>query len=414
MTNPTISVAIIAYNEAERLMDTLKSVQGLADQIVIGIDTRTDDETRQIARTFEAEVFELEWKDDFAGARNQCIDRCTGDWIFMLDGHEVLAMSWQTPKEGVKIVSMIFGNGETENYYCNNPCEFIKPILSKAPDNIDLYSIQVDMQPFMGELPLYSFMQSKIFRNKPEIRYTNKVHAFIGRESVPADRRSHIPDVACKHLPSVKKTEVAEKRHKNINMPSFKEQIPEIKDVYGLLELRMLYQYANALFSIGDKDKAVEMLQKHRKACLSNTSHNEPINHGEYFSVLLSLADYYRQNGMNNFSYLYAMQAHTLMTDRAEPLVALGMCCMNTGDHERAKTHFKQAIDLDVPECPIGMVRVADYTWRPLMGMAVCEANLENIGEAARCAEAVLKYDPDNKTAKEIVSKHDEREKVTV
>lgn len=79
---------------------TLASFRGVADEIIIGVDPRSSDDTYKIATQYADVVFELESPQGppedqaksvhFAWVRNQCIKRCTGDWIFMSEGHESL------------------------------------------------------------------------------------------------------------------------------------------------------------------------------------------------------------------------------------------------------------------------------------------------------------------------------------
>jgi hypothetical protein len=97
-----LSVTMPVRNEAADLGRTLASFRGVADEIVIGVDPRTDDNTREVARKYAEVVFDLEAPQGppgeersqkgvhFAWIRNQCIDRCSGDWIMMSEGHEHL------------------------------------------------------------------------------------------------------------------------------------------------------------------------------------------------------------------------------------------------------------------------------------------------------------------------------------
>jgi tetratricopeptide (TPR) repeat protein len=103
----TLSVTMPCRDEGADLEATLASFRGVADEIVIGIDPRTVDNTREIALKYADVVFDLKEpegkKDDkapdsgvhFGWIRNQCIDRCTSQWIFMTEGHERLVSGWE-------------------------------------------------------------------------------------------------------------------------------------------------------------------------------------------------------------------------------------------------------------------------------------------------------------------------------
>jgi len=89
MQKTKLSVCMIVKNEEQFIADCLKSVQPVADQIVV-VDTGSTDQTVEIARSFGAEVHNFKWCDDFAAARNASIKYAKGDWIFWLDADERL------------------------------------------------------------------------------------------------------------------------------------------------------------------------------------------------------------------------------------------------------------------------------------------------------------------------------------
>jgi len=105
--NFTLSVTLPCRDEAEDLEATLASFRAVADEMVIGVDPRTSDNTREVARKYAEVVFDLVDPEGpegdkvpnggvhFAWVRNQGMDRCTGDWIFMTEGHERLVSGWE-------------------------------------------------------------------------------------------------------------------------------------------------------------------------------------------------------------------------------------------------------------------------------------------------------------------------------
>ncbi|MDP6775756.1 MAG: glycosyltransferase, partial [Candidatus Latescibacteria bacterium] len=75
-----LSVCMIARDEAQFLTRCLESIQGLADEVVVG-DTGSTDDTRQVAVEGGARVVEAPWEDDFSLARNAVLEEATGDWV---------------------------------------------------------------------------------------------------------------------------------------------------------------------------------------------------------------------------------------------------------------------------------------------------------------------------------------------
>jgi hypothetical protein len=85
---PTLSVCLIAKNEEKNIERALRSVEGVADEIVV-TDTGSADRTVEIASR-SARVERFAWNDDFSAARNFCHAQARGEWIFLLDADEEL------------------------------------------------------------------------------------------------------------------------------------------------------------------------------------------------------------------------------------------------------------------------------------------------------------------------------------
>jgi len=83
----TLSVAMIARNEEANLPRTLAAVRWV-DEIVI-VDSGSVDRTPEIARSFGAKH---SFNRDFHGhaaQKNVALDKCTCEWILLLDADEV-------------------------------------------------------------------------------------------------------------------------------------------------------------------------------------------------------------------------------------------------------------------------------------------------------------------------------------
>jgi len=85
----SLSCCMIAKNEAENMLRCLRSVRGIADEIIV-CDTGSFDGTQAIAASMGAKVFQIPWNDSFGDARNRSIEEAEGDWILWIDADEVL------------------------------------------------------------------------------------------------------------------------------------------------------------------------------------------------------------------------------------------------------------------------------------------------------------------------------------
>jgi glycosyltransferase involved in cell wall biosynthesis len=88
----TLSVAMITMNEEGNLPRTLDSVS-FADEIVI-VDSFSTDGTPEIAKCYNAKFFVEAFKGH-GGQKNSAIDKCSCDWILLLDADEVVSAPLQ-------------------------------------------------------------------------------------------------------------------------------------------------------------------------------------------------------------------------------------------------------------------------------------------------------------------------------
>ena len=84
-----ISVVVITYNEEKRLGPALKSVEGLADEIVV-VDSYSTDETIKLSKGFTDKVFRRRWTN-YADQKNYANGKATHPWILSLDADERLS-----------------------------------------------------------------------------------------------------------------------------------------------------------------------------------------------------------------------------------------------------------------------------------------------------------------------------------
>ncbi len=123
----TISVCMIVKNEENRLARCLDSLQGLWDELVI-VDTGSTDDTKKVAAKYAGRVYDYQWRDDFAHARNYAFSLAQCDYIYAPDADEILEPASrrkflnlkQTLLPEVEIVQMIYVNRHayrtTENF----------------------------------------------------------------------------------------------------------------------------------------------------------------------------------------------------------------------------------------------------------------------------------------------------------
>src|SRR4051794_6298576 len=68
-----------------------ESLAGQVNEIVV-VDTGSTDGSLEWARAQGAQVHSLPWRDDFAAARNEALDRVRSDWVLYIDADERLSV----------------------------------------------------------------------------------------------------------------------------------------------------------------------------------------------------------------------------------------------------------------------------------------------------------------------------------
>lgn len=149
-----LSLCTIAKDEQQMLPGLLSSVYGHADELVIGVDTRSTDRTAKIARQYGAHIVDVEWCDDFSYARNLTIDAATGDWILVLDADERLLPA------GAAVIRAVLD------------CAPEVP----AADAVTGCAFLMEQRDLDGTLGCINQSSGRLFRRRSEIRYRGIVH----------------------------------------------------------------------------------------------------------------------------------------------------------------------------------------------------------------------------------------------
>ncbi len=123
----SISVCMIVKNEEAMLARCLNSLGDVPDEIVV-VDTGSTDGTKETAARYTDKVYDFEWIDDFAAARNYSLSKASMDYVYVADADEVvdaenLARFRQLKAAllpEVEVVEMAYANlhdfAGTENY----------------------------------------------------------------------------------------------------------------------------------------------------------------------------------------------------------------------------------------------------------------------------------------------------------
>lgn len=84
-----ISSTIIAYNEADNIVDCIASARRVCNEVLVVVDTKTTDETARLAEEAGARIFHQEYLGD-GPQKAFAVPQASYDWILSIDADERL------------------------------------------------------------------------------------------------------------------------------------------------------------------------------------------------------------------------------------------------------------------------------------------------------------------------------------
>jgi glycosyltransferase involved in cell wall biosynthesis len=220
---PELSVCLITRDEEKNIFRCLKSIRNIADEIIL-VDTGSKDNTLNIAKEFKCRIFQIQWQDDFSAARNFALDKAVGEWILIIDADE------EFRKEDEKALKDLLENPVAEGYFVQ--------ILNSLEHNQVLKHRAV-----------------RLFRNRPEYRYTGRIHEQIAPAILKKNPQSlYSSPIRFIHF-GYNQDAVINKQERNIKILIRElEEMPE--------EPFTLFNLATEYFIMADYAKAAENYEK--------------------------------------------------------------------------------------------------------------------------------------------------------
>ena len=84
-----ITVCMIVKDEEKNLEECLNRLKPFGFEIVV-VDTGSTDQSKEIAQKYTDKVYDFEWCNDFAKARNFSLSKASNDMVFVLDSDEMV------------------------------------------------------------------------------------------------------------------------------------------------------------------------------------------------------------------------------------------------------------------------------------------------------------------------------------
>lgn len=309
---------MIVRNEENTIARCLDSVKGIPDEIVI-VDTGSTDNTKEIVRRFTDRIFDFDWIDDFAAARNFSFNQATMDYILWLDADDVLL---------------------------EEDCRKFLDLKKNLPQLIDAVNMPYVLSRDEFGAVTYSFGRNRLVKRSNNFRWIGTVHEYINVYGQILKS-----DICVTHTGTFK---VSER-----NLKIFEKNQAEGRP----FSPRDLYYYGNELFEHQLYHRAIEVYQ-------------EFLNTGQGWvedklSACARLTDCFQQLGDRAKELEWNLKSFEYTNPRAEFCCRLGFYFLRAEQYEQAAFWYSLAAKLEKPDVRGPMLK-ACWTWLPHLQLCVC------------------------------------------
>jgi len=335
---------MIVKNEEETIGRCLESVRDVVDEIVI-VDTGSTDRTKEIVRRYTDKIYDFEWIDDFAAARNYAFSKGTQDYLFWMDADDYMP---EEDREKLKALK-----------------EEIDPSI------VDMVTMMYVLTQDEKGNPIYSIRRERLVKRSRNYQWCDFVHEYI-----PPEGNIMNTDIAIIH----DKKKSSGKR--NLNM--FEKRLKSGKEFTP----RHLYFYANELYDHRLFEKAAEYYRKYL-----DTNHEA---YEDNVAACDRLAHCYKEMGDTDKELHYLLQTMKYDTPRAEYCCRIGQHFLEKKQIDLAIRWFHLATKMEMPQHIWGMVNHLTYTWLPHLQLVIAYGMIGDVEKAYYHNEIVRAYLPDN------------------
>lgn len=293
----TISLCMIVKNEENTLANCLDSVRDIVDEIII-VDTGSSDNTKDIALKYTDKVYDFQWIDDFATARNYSFSFATMDFILWLDADDVIL------------------DEDRENF---------KLLKSDLTLNFDVVILKYVLKRDEAGKEVHLCYRERLLRRGKGYKWNDKIHEYI---SFFGDVILHT-EIAVTHT----KKDCNAKR----NLEILKKIIYETNEA----EARHYFYYARESNELGDTEEALKYYLKFLEM------KNDAFSH--FIESCIQLAGIYMQRNQKKEALRILLRSFEYGPMRAEVLCLIGHYYIEEKDYKTAIAWLELVLSLTKP-----------------------------------------------------------------
>ncbi len=340
----TISLCMIVRNEEATIARCLDSVKDIPDEIVI-VDTGSMDRTKEIVFQYADKVYDFEWIDDFAAARNFAFSKATQDYILWLDADDILV----------------------------------------EPDREQLLALKRNLDPLMDAVNMpyllafdefgnvtFSLRRNRLVKRSKNFRWVGAVHEYL-------EVFGHVlnADISVTHKGS-------RENDYGRNLRIYEARLAKGE----VFSPRDLYYFANELYDHRLTNRAIEYYQRFLATGQGWVE--------DKIAACGKLADSFQYLNEKDKELQYMFKSFEYDIPRAEFCCRIGHYFLQAGNYGQAAFWYKLATQLDKPLDNWGPMIEACWTWLPHIQLCVCYDRLAKYELAYEHNEMARKFRPDD------------------
>ncbi|MFF2018666.1 glycosyltransferase [Paenibacillus sp. NPDC058177] len=337
----SISLCMIVRNEEEGLFRCLSTIKGIADEIII-VDTGSTDKTKEVAQSFGAKIYDFEWIDHFAAARNYAFKQATQEYILWLDADDTISKKDQTLFKELK-----------------------KTLLPHFHSVTMPYNLAFDRDGNVTS----SLRRNRLVRRDSNFQWIGPVHEYLA-----VGGNIHHSEVCITHQ--------KDKEHTDRNLRIYRKRAEQGEQ----FSPRDLYYYANELRDHSLHQEAVEYYNKFLNTAEGWVEDN--------IQACLKLAECYGQLGDKEKEFQALCKTLQYDAPRAEFCCRIGAFFLEKNQCKEAIYWYQQAVELPEQAENMGFTNRAYSTWLPHLQLCLCYDRIGEHLQANTHNELALKYAP--------------------
>ncbi|WP_310225200.1 glycosyltransferase [Paenibacillus qinlingensis] len=330
---------MIVKNEENALPACLKSVAGIPDEIII-VDTGSTDRTKELAATFTDKIYDFQWIDHFAAARNFAFSKATKDYILWLDADDVVL--------------------ERDRRLFLDLIRTMNPLVDRVTMP---YNLGFDANGNVST----SLRRNRLVRRDRHFQWIGPVHEYLAASGSFLDS-----DVAITHK--------KDKEYTDRNLRIYRKRL-EQGEKFGE---RDLFYFANEL---RDHAQYEEATTYYLEFLATNGWVEDKIN------ATLNLADCYAHLNDRDAQMMSLLRAFELDQPRAVTCCRIGAIFINERSYEQAVYWYEKAYQTPGKDS-IALTDHSAWTWLPHIQLCLCYDRLGDVNKAKQHNDIAYSYHP--------------------